>query len=126
MDALRHAHEVLAPGGRLLLVHPYGAENPIEAAGGRLGALDAREFGDTVRAAEAGVAALVAEGLFAQEDERRFEVAEHFADAEELLEEVAGWQGTRTPAELAAAVRAAAPPLLVRLPLVLLLFRVIG
>jgi hypothetical protein len=118
VHALRDAHEALVSDGRLLLVHPYGAENPVAGGGSRLGALDAREFADAVRVAESAVD----NTLFEQVDERRFEIVEHFDDAETLLAEVAEWQRTVTPPALAAAVRAAAPPFTVCLPIVLRLY----
>ena len=126
MHALRLAHTALVPDGLLLVLHPFSAEPVVEANGVALGVLDAHEFAGTVRAAEAGLARTVANGLFAPDHESRVDVFEHFADADAFLEIVGDWQGTTIPPGVESAVQQVPPPIAVRQPLTLMVLRSIA
>lgn len=102
---------------------PFDAWVPVENPAGIVGRVDAREFARDVVKTEAGLASVVREGLFALEQERCFDVLEHFGSADRLLEGVGEWGRTRIPARLRASVARADAPFHVRERLLLRRFR---
>ena len=123
MHALRRAHQAVVPGGALLDIHPVASRPPVEAAGAPVGRLDDRGWSDVIEHADARLAELVAEGLLEDVRTERAEVRERFRSAEEFLEAVADWPGTRIPRRLRARVRGAEPPIDVREQVVYRLLR---
>ena len=112
MDALSRVYEGLAPEGILLDLMPFEPWVPVETAdGARLANLDCREFARGARAAQAE---LLSCGLFRLEEERFFDVLEHFENGPRLLEVVSTWGRTRVPKKLVSAVERAEPPFRVR------------
>ena len=114
MHVLEKLHRMLVRGGLLLDAHPGGSSPAVEAAGTPLGRLDYSEFAEMVAKTTAGLARLVADGLFALEAELEREVVERFDGVEEMLETVSGWQGVAVPDEVAGRVRRSIPPIDVR------------
>ncbi|MBD0330096.1 MAG: hypothetical protein ICV64_08335 [Thermoleophilia bacterium] len=115
VHALRNVHRMLAPGGLLLESHPLAGGSRVEVDGSTLGALDEREFARELAVMERSLATLVAEGAFAPQAERRFDVAMRFDTASELLAEVVTWRGSTVSARLQRAVKRAEGPFAVRL-----------
>jgi SAM-dependent methyltransferase len=107
VHALRQIHRALVPGGILLDMHPIRPATRAEIGGVSLGDFDDAEFFEIVDATEKPLAET---DLFALEDEVEFEYLERYDDAEELLEDVEGWEGCLTPADLAERIRRAEPP----------------
>jgi hypothetical protein len=108
VHALRRIHESLAPGGILLDMHPIPPHTRVEVRGESLGDLEDEDFLETVAATEAP---LWESDLFSLEEELEFDWLERFDSAEELLEEVDGWEELQMPADVAARVRNAEPPI---------------
>ena len=121
MDALRHVHRLLVPGGTMVDLHPL-TEQQVEAGGRRIGAIDEPQFiTSDLPNAEARLSEAVGAGLYTLEAETEFDFLQHFDRVEELLEakeEVLAQQ----PA-LRRRVRAATPPLVLREHAVLRRFR---
>jgi hypothetical protein len=98
VHVLRHVHQALGPGGRLLDIHPLGIDMPVRAGSRGLGFVDASEFALVVGAMNDAVEQVVAEGLLEEERVLRRTVVERFDDAAEALEEADGWTNLRLPA----------------------------
>jgi hypothetical protein len=121
VHALRHVHQLLVPGGTMLDLHPV-TEQQVEAEGGIVGVVREPEWIDQVLPnAEAGVAEMVAEGLYSFEDEVEFDVLQHFDTARELLEKEA--ENLAAQPTLARRIRRTTPPILLREHVVLRRFR---
>jgi hypothetical protein len=89
VHALRHAHQLLVPGGTMLDLHPV-TEQQVEAGDGILGVIREPEwFERDLPNAESGVDQVIAEGLYTFEAEVEFDVLQHFDTAGELLEKEA-------------------------------------
>ena len=114
MHALRRIHRTLVAGGLLVDVHPVPPGARVEAAGELLGRLDETDFLATVRATEARLEELVAEGLFRHEKRVEFDWVERFDSGEEALETVGEWEGYCVPPALAERMRAHRGPVDVR------------
>ena len=112
MNALRHVHDLLVPGGTLLDLHPV-TEGRIEANGVVIGVVPEPEFVETdLPNVEAAVEQVVAAGLYVHEAETSLDVLQHFDTAEELLERHAEHlQGEEV---LVTTIRPATPPFVVR------------
>ena len=95
-------------------MQPIAPRPPVENDGVRLGSLDMREWRVTVDAVAERIDRTIAEGLFSQEEERRYEVLETFDDGHELVEEVGEWDGTKISRALAARVKRASGPVIIR------------
>ena len=95
-------------------MQPVGPRPTIESNGQRLGSLDMREWRVTIDHVAALVDETVADGLFAEEAERPYEVLETFDDGQELVETVSEWTGTKISQTLVARVERAMPPLTIR------------
>lgn len=108
MNALREIHRVLVPGGQLLDMHPIPPHTRVEVRGESLGDLEDAEFLEIVAATEAP---LWESDLFSLEAELEFDWLERFDSAEALIEDVESWEGCRMPADVAARVRDAEPPI---------------
>jgi hypothetical protein len=122
VNALRHVHELLVPGGTLLDLHPV-TEGRIEAEGTIIGVIPEPEFIATdlpnVEAAEKQV---LADGLFRLEADVELDVLQHFETAADLLERKA--EHLRSEPLLIDRIRSATPPFVVREHAVLRRFRV--
>ena len=112
MNALRHVHDLLVPGGTLLDLHPV-TEGRIEVNGIFIGVVPEPEFVETdLPNVEAAVEQVVAAGLYVHEAETSLDVLQHFDTAEELLERHAEHlQGEEV---LVTTIRSATPPFVVR------------
>ena len=123
MNALRHVHVLLVPGGTLVDAHPV-TEEQVETDDGVVGTIEEPDWvAVDLPTAEEGVRQVVEEGLYAFEAEKSYDVLQHFNDAEELLEakrDVLEGQDT-----LIAAIRAAQPPLRTRMGVVMRRLRVL-
>jgi hypothetical protein len=113
VHALRALHDALVPGAILVDTQPVGAHPRVAAGGTTLGALDLREWLETIEAVDEQVAQTLAAGLYDAHDECRLTVVDTFDDPQECVETMSGWRGTRVPAALAARVLAERPPLTV-------------
>jgi hypothetical protein len=108
VHALRTIHRALVPGGILLDMHPIPPSTRAQVRDEILGEFDDAEFLEIVRTTEG---LLAGSGLFALDAELEFDWLERFDSAEELLEDVALWEGCRTPRALAARIGEATPPI---------------
>ena len=95
MNALRKIHDALVPGGLVIDTQPVSAEPPVESEAGPLGALDMREWAQTIATIDRRVEQTMRDGLFELEHERRFVVTDEYDDGAELLAETSEWAGTR-------------------------------
>ena len=114
MSALHRIHSALVPGGLVLDMQPVAPQPPVESNGRRLGSLDMREWRVTIDQVAALVDQTIADGLFMEEAERRYDVLETFDDGKELVETVREWTGTKISQTLTARVERAMPPLTIR------------
>lgn len=109
MNALRHAHTLLTPGGTLVDVHPVSEER-VESAKGIVGTIAEPEWLRVdLPNSEDGLRQVVREGLFTLEAEVAYDVLEHFDEATELLD--AKYDTLDGQHELISAIHAAPPPL---------------
>ena len=113
MHALRNIHAALVPGAILVDTEPVSPHPPVTADGARLGALDMREWRQTIEAVDGRVAETVAAGLYALEYAQSFTAVDTFDDPAECMETLNEWRGTHVPAPLARRIRGARPPLTV-------------
>jgi len=116
VHALRHVHELVAPGGTLVDMHPVTEEH-VEAAGGQVGViLEPQWVSVELPNSEAALRQTIAEGLYEVELETEYDVLQHFDTAEELIE--AKSDLLEEQHELVAAIRAAPAPLATRMHVV--------
>jgi hypothetical protein len=116
VHALRHVHRLLAPGGTLVDIHPV-AEEQVEAAGAVVGVIREPEWLTVdLPNAEEALRRAIADRRYELETETSYDVLQHFADADELVD--AKSDLLEAQPELVEAIRAAAPPLLTRMPVV--------
>ena len=89
MNVLRDTHNVLVSGGLLVDFHPVAPPWPsvVAPSGEELGELRHEPFLDDLRATEGGMADMVRRGLFVRVGERTRDIATHFDDPNELLDE---------------------------------------
>jgi hypothetical protein len=117
VNALRHVHTLLAPGGTLVDVHPVSQEQ-VETDDGVVGTIEEPSWVEVdLPNAESGVRQVVDEGLYVLEAETEYDVLQHFDDAEELIDvkhDIIGGQD-----RLIAAIRAAQLPLRSRMRVVM-------
>jgi hypothetical protein len=117
VNALRHVHTILAPGGVLVDAHPV-TEERVEASGRVVGTIEEPDWVTVdLPNAEAGLRRVVGEGLYALEDETAYDVLQHFDDAGELI--VVKQDLLEGQDALVAAIRAARPPLRTRMHVVM-------
>jgi hypothetical protein len=112
VDALRRIHSALVPGGLLVDTQPLSPRPPVKGDGLRLGALDMRDWCETIDAIDRLIDQ-VTQGLYTVAAEQRFVVTDTFDSGTELLESVSGWRGTHVPAALRERAVGATPPLTV-------------
>jgi hypothetical protein len=88
VNVLRDTHRALVPGGLLLDFHPIVPPWPQVVAGREeLGELRYEPFLDDLRMTEGGMRETVRRGLFKRVAARTHDVATHFDDTRELLDE---------------------------------------
>jgi hypothetical protein len=117
VNALRHVHTLLAPGGTLVDAHPVSQEQ-VETDDGVVGTIEEPSWVEVdLPNAELGVRQVIAEGLYVLEAETEYDVLQHFDDPEELIEvkhDIIEGQD-----RLIAAIRAAQLPLRSRMRVVM-------
>src|SRR5437870_2937968 len=91
-------------------MHPVPPSTRAEVGGTSLGDFDDEEFMQAVADTEAELEEAVRAGLFTFETGLEFDWLERFDSGEDLIEEVESWGDVRVPAELAARIRRADPP----------------
>jgi hypothetical protein len=124
VNALRHVHALLAPGGTLVDVHPV-SEEQVEANDGNVGTIEEPDWvAVDLPNAEAGVRRVVDEGLYALEAETAYDVLQHADDVEELIE--ARRDLLEGQDVLVAAIRAAQPPIRTRMRIVMRRLRAVA
>ena len=101
MHALRNIHASLAPDGLLVDTQPISEHPRVSADGAELGALDMREWIETIHAVDERVDETIAAGLYELTDERDLVVTSAFDDGPDCLAIAGAWQGTRVPEPLA-------------------------
>ena len=112
MNALRHVHKLLVPGGALVDAHPVTEEH-VETNDGAVGTIGEPDWLTVdLPNAESGLRKVVDDGLYALEAETEYDVLQHFDDAEELIE--AKHDVIEGQDSLIAAIRNAHPPLRTR------------
>jgi hypothetical protein len=89
VNVLRDTHRALVPGGLLLDFHPIAPPWPsvVAPSGEELGELRHEPFLDDLRATEGGMAETVRRGLLERVGERTRDIATHFDDPREMLDE---------------------------------------
>jgi hypothetical protein len=88
VNVLRDTHRALVPGGLLVDFHPIAPPWPRVVAGSQeLGELKYEPFLDDLRATQGGLRDTVRSGLFERVAERTHDIATHFDDTRELLDE---------------------------------------
>jgi len=96
VHALHRAYGLLAPGGRLVDLHPSIETARVEADGISIGTLDAEQADRRHAAADAALARALETGLFAVESESEFWFWTYGDSIEELRDHVhASWRHTR-------------------------------
>lgn len=111
MHALRRVHAALMPGGIVVDTQPVSPDPPVDAANGRLGRLDMREWRATIDAVDARTALAIEQGLFAIDGEHMIEVVDEFDSATEFVEMVGAWRGTQIPSAVIDHANGARPPI---------------
>jgi hypothetical protein len=110
VNALNKIHEALVPGGLVIDTQPVSREPPVDSHAGPLGALDMREWAQTIATIDRRVEQTIRDGLFGLEDERRFVVTDEYDDGAELVVETSEWAGTRLDAAFAELLRSQSRP----------------
>jgi hypothetical protein len=88
VNVLRDTHRALVPGGFLLDFHPVSPPWPsVVAPDEHLGELRYEPFLDDLQATEGGMEETVRSGLFERVGARTHDIATHFDDTRELLDE---------------------------------------
>jgi len=108
VHALHRAHGLLAPGGRLVDLHPSVETARVDANGASIGTLDAEQADCRHAAADAALARALNGGLFVVESEADFWFWTFGDTIEELRDHVhSSWRHTRVGAPLIARAQAA-------------------
>jgi hypothetical protein len=110
VDALERIHAALDDGGLVADTQPVSPHPPVFAGDEHIGALDMREWGETIRAVDREITSTVERGLFSVRADTWVVVPDVFDDLEQLIETAADWRGTRVPDELAAHAGSARGP----------------
>jgi hypothetical protein len=97
VHALRNIHASLAPDGVLVDTQPISPHPRVTANDAALGALDLREWVETIHAVDERVDEAIVSGLYDVTDEREFVVTSVFDDGPDCLAITGAWQGTRVP-----------------------------
>jgi hypothetical protein len=113
VHALRNIHAALAPDAIVVDTQPLGERPSVAAGGAKLGALDMREWLETIRAVDALFAQTIAAGLYELQHEERIGVTDTFDAGPECLTAASGWRGTRVPRLLASRLAATRVPVTV-------------
>jgi hypothetical protein len=106
VHALRNIHAALAPDGLLVDTQPVSAHPRVAAAALALGALDMRDWLNTIHAVDERFGETIATGLYELKHEQHFTVTDAFADGPECLETVKSWRGTRVSPSLTSRLQA--------------------
>jgi hypothetical protein len=101
VHALRNIHAALAPDGLLVDTQPVSAHPRVAGDGLTFGALDMRDWLDTIHAVDKLLGETIAAGLYELEHEQHFTVTDSFDNGRECLETVSSWRGTEVPPSLA-------------------------
>jgi hypothetical protein len=108
VHALHRAHDLLAPGGCLIDLHPTPDTAIVEVGGVPIGPLDAEQADRRHAAAETALAAVLARGLFLVDGEREIAFRTYGHSIEELRDHVqATWRDSRVGDPLVARAREA-------------------
>jgi len=97
VHALRNIHAALIPHGLLVDTQPVSALPRVATQEMDIGTLDMRAWLDTIHAIDQRFAETINAGLYSLERERRFVVADRFADGPECLGTVGSWRDTQVP-----------------------------
>jgi hypothetical protein len=108
VHALRNIHAALASDGVVVDTQPVPARPEVASDSAKLGALDMRDWLDTIHAVDERVTYAIEEGLYELRHESRFTVTDSFDTGPECLEIVSGWRGTRVAPRVAQRLAAAA------------------
>jgi hypothetical protein len=124
VNALRHVHRLVVPGGTLVDMHPV-TEEQVETAQGVVGVIREPEWLDVeLPNSEAGLRSTIDQGLFELEAEAQYDVLQHFDLPDELIE--AKSDIVEGQVALVDAIRAAPPPLATRMHVVFRRLRVLS
>jgi hypothetical protein len=110
VNALHRVHAALQPDSLVVDTQPVSAHPPVDVAGEDVGALDMREWAQTIAEIDQLTFEVVDAGLFAVEHEREIVVTDTYDTGPEFLETVGNWQGTRIPPALAERLEALGGP----------------
>jgi hypothetical protein len=123
VHALRNIHAALVADAILVDTQPVSARALVASDGVRLGALDMREWVETIRAVNELIAETIAGGLYELRHQESFAVVDTFDSGADCLEIASGWRGTRVPPALARRLARAGSPVTVDQEVRLRLFR---
>jgi hypothetical protein len=101
VHALRNIQAALLPDGLLVDTQPISAHPRVTANGAELGALDMREWLETIHAVDERANETIATGLYVLTNERELVVTSTFDNGPDCLAITRAWQGTRVPQPLA-------------------------
>lgn len=101
MHALRNIHASLAPDALLVDTQPISPHPRVTANDAEVGALDMREWIETIHAVDERVNETIVADLYELTDERDLLVTSTFDDGPDCLAITGAWQGTRVPEQLA-------------------------
>jgi len=106
VHALRNIHAALERDGLLVDTQPVSAHPRVAADGRTVGALDMRDWRDTIDAVDERISKTIADGLYGSKHEQHFTVTDSFDDGRECLATVSRWRGTEVPPSLASRLEA--------------------
>jgi hypothetical protein len=107
VNVLRNVQKAVAPGGKVLDIHPLGLDQAVRAGPRGLGFVDARRWARVIAEMDEGVAEVVSAGLLEHVRTVRRLVVEQFDDPAEAIEEAESWENFRLPAAVKRRLRAA-------------------
>jgi hypothetical protein len=124
VNALRHVHRLVVPGGTLVDMHPI-TEEQVETAHRVVGIIREPEWLDVeLPNSEAGLRSTIGEGLFELDAETEYDVLQHFDLPDELIE--AKSDILEGQDALLDSIRATPPPLVTRMHVVFRRLRVLA
>jgi hypothetical protein len=107
VNALRHVHPLLVPGGTLLDLHPV-TEMRIASGDTIIGTIPEPDFATTLANVDGALERVVGDGLYTLEAASELDVLQHFETGADLLEHQA--EELRGERALVERIRAASPP----------------
>jgi hypothetical protein len=125
VHALRNIHAVLVPGGLLVDTQPISPHPRVTADRDELGALDMREWVETIEEIDERVGEMIDAGFYELAEQRELEVTSTFDSGPDCQTIAHAWQGTQVPRPLADRLAMVQDPVAVTQRVRLRLFRAV-